>query len=477
MPTIGIFAAGVFAIFALGLVVPATAAILEGNWRTFEALALTMTGYAFLSAITTFALWPRRRRLNRAGVFSSTIAIWLALVVAATPVFILVEGHSLARGFFEAASASVTLGVTLRPVEDISIAMGFYRGMTAWIGGLLTLLLAVYILGPYEVGGTPSGNLRLVQHARTEIDPQVFQTMKSVVVPYASLTALCALLLILFRVPPRDALIVAMSLLSTNGFVPHQTGASVLNNAGGEIVMMIFMIIGATSIIWQKMLRERRWTGARDHEEGMLFLITMAIFVALAVLGALVVSEQGNGAGRRAFTYAFDAISTMTTTGITHDKRVGVGLPFELVLLVVFIGGCSYSTAGGVKIFRLGTMLRHLGNELNRLVYPNAMLRDDVQYDPKPRAIAKSVWSAFFLAVLAITIGILLFAAQGVALPGAMALATGSFSQVGNIVTSALPGLSVGAVPDATLLTIAGLAIIARIEILVVLAALTGNRW
>ncbi|MCD7061000.1 potassium transporter TrkG [Pelagibacterium xiamenense] len=477
MPTIGILAAGVFAIFAVGLIVPAIAAILEGNWRTLEALSLTMAGYGFLSAVTAFALWPRRRRLNRAGVFSTTIAIWLSLVVAATPVFILVEGHSLARAVFEAASAAVTLGVTVRPIEDISIAMGFYRGMTAWIGGLMTLLLAVYILGPYEVGGTPSGNLRLVQHARTETDPRFGQTLRSVIVPYASLTALCALLLVIFRVPPRDALIVAMSLMSTNGFVPHQTGASVLNNTGAEAIMMVFMVVGATSIIWQKMIRERRWTGTRDHEEGVLYLTALAIFVALAILGALIVSGPGANASRKAFNYAFDAISTMTTTGITHDRRVGIGLPFELVLLVVFVGGCSYSTAGGIKVFRLGTMLRHLGNELNRLVYPNAMLRDDVQYDPKPRAIAKSVWSAFFLAVLAITIGILLFAAQGVALPDAIALATGAFSQVGNMVSGALPGLGVGAVPDATLLTIAGLAIIARIEILVVLAAVTGNRW
>src|SRR5690606_1308180 len=131
-----------------------------------------------------------------------------------------------------------------------------------------------------------------------------------------------------------------------------------------------------------------------------------------------------------AFNYVFDVISIATTTGITHDQRLGLSIPFEMVLIVVFIGGCSYSTAGGLKTFRLATMLRHVGNELDRLVYPSTVSRDDVQYDAQQRFVARSVWSTFFIAMLAVTIAMLAFSAQGYGLPDAMALATGAFSQV-----------------------------------------------
>lgn len=477
MPTLGILSAGVFAVFALGLVLPALVAGLSENWRALEAILMVMTTFGFLALVTMWALNARKRALNRAGIFGAAITVWLSLVCAAMPVFMLVEGQGPVQAFFEATSAAVTLGATLRPGPDISITMAFYRAMVAWFGGLTTLTLAVYILGPYQVGGTPNSNLRLIHHARSEVDPRIFRTLRDIAIPYFGLTALCALLLMLVRVPPPDALIVAMSMLSTNGFVPNPTGASVLNNFSAELIMMVFMVLGATSIVWHKMLLERRWSLAREQSEGLLFLTLTLVVISLAILGSFLVPHQLHSNTQHVFNFAFDVVSTITTTGITHDQRIGVGLPFELVLLLVFVGGCSYSTAGGIKVFRLGTMLQHFGNELNRLVYPNAMLRDDVQYSERPREISKAVWSAFFLAILTLTIAILLFAAAGYDLPSAMALASGTFSQVGNLVSGTLPGLQHNAVPEPVLMLIAVLSLIARIEILVVLAAFAGKRW
>ena len=477
MPTIGILSAGVFGVFALGLTLPLLAALVEGNWRALEAMFLVAIGYFFLAAVTILALSSRRRTLNRAGVFTVAIAIWLSLIVAATPVFVLVEGQRLIPALFEAASAAVTLGTTLRPPEDITPSMAFYRATVAWIGGMVTLGLAVYVLGPYEVGGTPSANLRRVQHARTEQNPRFMQTLQATFAPFVGLTVACATLLIIARVPADDAIIVAMSMLSTSGFIPHQTGGSVLNNCWAEAIMIVFMILGATSIVWHRLLMSRVFLRSREHDEGMLYAIALLVLVVAAILASIVWPPSGRVGAQAALNYVFDTVSIATTTGVTHDIRSGVSVPFELILLMVFIGGCSYSTAGGIKAFRLVTMLKHVGNELERLVYPNALLRDDVQYDAKHRETAKAVWSAFFLAVLTITIGVLIFAALGHGLPTAMALAAGAFAQVGNLVGDAVPGLEQGAASDATLLTIAALTTIARIEILVVLAALTGDRW
>lgn len=476
MPTIGILVAGVFAVFAASLIPTALAAAIEGNWRVLEAVLLVGASYAFLTAIAGMALLPRRRRLNQSGVFLAAVAVWAAMVAAATPVFVLAEGAGPAEAVFEAASASVTLGLTVRPPQDISIAMGIYRGTIAWMGGLLTLVMAVYVLGPYQVGGTPNAHLRLIQHASTETEPHFKRTLWAVTWPYALLTATCALLLAVLQVPPHDALVVAMSMLATNGFVPHQTGASVLDNMGAEAVMMVFMLAGATSIVWHRLLAERRWAMDREHGEGIMFLAAAFALMVLAILASSLASHDIFEGFGRSFSFAFDAVSAITTTGISHEGA-GSSLPLELVLLAIFVGGCSYSTAGGIKVFRLATMLQHLGNELNRLVYPSALLRNDVQHDEKPREIAKAVWSAFFLAILTVTGATLVFAAQGYGLPEASSIAVGAFAQTASVVAEALPDLHSGGVSGATLLAISALGVVARIEILVVLAALAGNRW
>lgn len=477
LPTIGILSAGVFGVFALSLVLPLFVALVEGNWRALEAIFLVGIGYGFLSSVTILSLSRRARTLNRAGVFTAAIAVWLSLIAAAVPLFMLVENQRLIPAIFEATSAAVTLGSTLRPPADLSPSMIFYRATVAWMGGLTTLTLAVYVLGPYRVGGIPNANLRQVQHARTENDPRILVTLQSIAIPYLTLTIACAILLVIVRVPADDAIVVAMSMLSTNGFVPPGSTTSVLDNRLAEIIMMVFMLIGATSIIWHRLIVTRAGEDSREHHEGMLYLTAIAVLVGIAVLASILSPPEGLRGFESAFNYVFDMISIATTTGVTHDQRLGVAIPFEAILIIVFIGGCSYSTAGGIKAFRLLTMLKHVGNELDRLVYPSAILRDDVQYDTQQRVIAKSVWSTFFLGVLAVTIALLLFAAQGHSLPSAMALAAGAFSQVGNLVDSAVPGLSQGAVSDSTLLTLSALAAVARMEILVVLAAIAGNRW
>ncbi|WMT90505.1 potassium transporter TrkG [Pelagibacterium sp. H642] len=477
MPTIGVLSAGVFGLFALSMLLPLFVSLVEGNWRAFEAFFLVIVSYGFLSAATILALNSRLRTLNRAGVFTAAITVWLSLVTAATPAFLLVEGHSLIRAVFEATSAVTTLGTTLRPLSDISPSMAFYRGTLGWIGGFTTLTLAAYVLGAYQVGGTPNANLRHIQHSRTENDPRILVTLRSIALPYLTLTIACAVLLVIVRIPADTAIITAMSMLATNGFIPAEPGGTVLGNRFAELIMMVFMVVGATSIVWHRLLLSRLGKGSREHAEAMLYLTALAVLLVLAVIASVLAPPLGRTGFESAFNYIFDIVSIATTTGITHDERLGVSIPFEVILIIVFVGGCSYSTAGGIKAFRLATMLKHVGNELDRLVYPSAMLRDDVQYDANQRVIAKAVWSTFFLAVLTVTIGMLLFAAQGHGLPAAMALAVGAFSQVGNLAASAIPGLSEGVVSDGTLLTLSALALVARIEILVLLAAITGNRW
>lgn len=472
MATIGLLAAGVLGLFAIGILLPLAAAVLDGDWHGLEALLLVVAAYAFLATVSFLALGGRRRSPDRAGVFKAGVALWLVLVGAAVPVFMLAEGQSFVPALFEAASAATTMGLTLRPPGEIAPAMAFYRATVAWMGGLMTLSCAVYILAPYRVGGTPDANLRLVQHARG-FEPRLGATLGAIALPYAGLTVLCALILLILRVPPQDALIAAMSALATNGFMPATDGASVLGNRAAETVMMVFMLAGATSIVWHRMLLARRGFPAREHSEAMLFLAAVAIFAMLAVLGTI----MAHGHAEHAFSAVFDAVSIITTTGITHAPKAGIALPFELILLVVFVGGCSLSTAGGLKVFRLATMLRLVGNELTRLVHPSAVLHEDAAHDPAQRETAKAVWSAFFLAILTLTVALLAFAAQGHMLPEAFALATGAFSQVGNLVAYGLEGQGLASASDATLLTIAAVATVARIEILVLLAAFAGNRW
>lgn len=477
MPTIAALAAAVFSFFTFTLIVPVAAAILYADWRALEAFLLVAITYGFLSSILTMALAPRLRKLNRAGWFQASLAMWIALVIAAMPLFILLERQSVIDAFFESVSAVVTLGVTFRPLDQISGPMGFYRSILAWQGGLLTLLLAIYVLGRSEVGGTQSQHLRLLLHSSQSGLQRLQKTFWEVFIPYSTVTFLCVIGLMLAQTSPGDALSLAFSVVATSGFVPFQTGASVLNNIGAEVILCLFMIIGATSILWHRALITRRWRLVGEQVEGAWFIIAILVLSAFAMLLNAANTSGSANVLQRAFGGVFDVVSIMTTTGLTYDQRFGISLPIELVFGLALVGGCAYSTSGGIKVFRFGTMLHHSMNELRLLVYPHAILTGSVNNNAKAFTRAKAVWSALFLSVLVIVVSTLLFSLNGLSLIDSLGAAIGAFSSTGNLLEGSLqvPG---NALPDTRSLGLAALiALFGRVEFLVILATFGRSKW
>lgn len=472
MHSIAALAAATIAFFSLSLVFPALLAWTRGEWAVLEVFLVLGVAYGFLSGVTIMALSPKLRRLNRSGVFVASVGMWVTLSLVASLPFVLVEGQSLVASLFEAVSAAVTLGVTAKPVADISATMALYRGLVAWQGGLLTLLMAVYVLGRYEVGGTPNLHLRYVLHSFEDGDPRLLQTFFEVFVPYMAITLVCMAALVVARVTPMDSVNVAINIVATNGFLPVQTGATILNNLAGEIIVMVFMLLGATSIIWQRSLITRRWAHAMEQREAATFFMFVGAVALLAVVAALGDRTNGLSLGGAILNSVFDTVSVMTTTGITHHQRFGIGLPFELVLAVALVGGSAYSTAGGLRVFRLSLMLHHASNEIRGLVYPHVVLPGSVSSSPEILRQSKAVWSASFLGLLTLVVSAIVFSLYGISLAKVLGLAVGTFSSTGNLVTQALDSP-----PDGLLAWIAFFALAARIELLVVLAAIQRGKW
>ncbi|VAW15618.1 hypothetical protein MNBD_ALPHA12-509 [hydrothermal vent metagenome] len=477
MPGIGYLAALVMMIFTAVTSASMGAAILSGDWQAVEAFALLSIAYAAL-AYFTFQIAPARtKNTNTAGVFSAAIIIWLTLVVAAMPAFMILEDANLALAFFEAASAATTLGSSLTAISEMSMSMIVYRSATAWSGGLLTLMLAVYVLGRYAVGGTPNRDLRFVLHGVGHGDQRLFQTFVEVGVPYGALTLIAAALLALTRVEPAHALIGALNIMSTNGFVGWQTAGSLFNNRVAEILAMVFMMIAASSIIWQKALVANRMRQTRDQGETGEFWVFALAAIAVGIVFSVTVYPISGSFGDAVLNRGFDIVSILTTTGITNNIYSGISVPIIFVLALALIGGNSYSTAGGLKFFRLRSMMRHSRNEILRLVYPNQILPGSVDASSANFEQAKATWSAFISTLIFILMVTIVFASLGHNFIAALNLSVGSFSSVGNLVSNNLFVSGGEEVSVFTLLTVGFTAMAGRVELLVILAAISRNRW
>ncbi len=477
MPGIGYLGALVLMIFTGATSASMVAAILTRDWYAGEAFALLSIAYATL-AYFTFQIEPARaRQMSPAGVFTAAIIMWVTLVLAAMPAFMIMENSSALVAFFEASSAATTLGSSLTPVSEMSMAMIVYRSVTAWSGGLLTLMLAVYVLGRYAVGGTPNRDLRFVLHGVSHGDQRLLQTFAEVGVPYGAMTIIAAVSLALAHVEPAKALIGALNIMSTNGFVGWQTRTSLFNNQPAEIVVMVFMMIAASSIIWQKALIAGRLRQTEEQGETAAFWV----FAAAAIVFGIILSTNVYPIDGRFFdavlNRSFDVVSILTTTGITNNTHTGISLPVIFILAIALVWGCSYSPAGGMKFFRIRSMLRHSKNEILRLVYPSQILPGSVDASAANFQQAKATWSAFFSSLIFIVLIMGIFAALGHNFIAAFNLSVGSFSSIGNLVSENLYSAGGQGVPALSLVIIGLTAMAGRIELLVILAALSRNRW
>ncbi len=477
MPGIGILVSLVLLGLSGATFVSFGVAFLRADAPGIETFGVLSIAYSVIAIFTFMVATTKRPVFKRSGVFSGAIAMWFTLIFAAMPPFLLLENAHPAAAFFEASSAAITLGSSLMPVEKMTTAMVFFRSVLAWIGGLLTLMLAVYVLGRYSVGGTPNRDLRFVLHGASRGDPRLGATFVEVVVPYAAMTLACMTLLMLAQVNPVQAVLGALNTLSTNSFVGWRVSDSIYNNRAAETILMVFMLVGATSIIWQRTIISNQITQTREQTESLSYLL----FAFFAILVGLILSFQTFPVSHQfmtaIFNRSFDIISTLTTTGITHTPGAGVAVPAIFLIGLALVGGTSYSTAGGMKLFRLQAMMRHSANEVMRLIYPSQFLPGSVDTDKNIFSKTKAVWSAFFSLMLFLVVGMSVFAALGHDFISALTLSVGAFSSVGNMVGPNLFSVEGGGEPILSLIWVGLLGVAGRVELLVILAAFSKNKW
>ncbi len=477
MPSIGVLLALVLMGFTIATLSGLGVGLLNGDAQAAEVFGILSLAYGIFSVFLYLVATSKPKQFRRAGVFVGAISMWITLILAAMPAFIMLEQAHPIVAFFEATSASTTLGTSLVPVSQMSASMIFYRAMTAWLGGFMTLMLAVYVIGRYGVGGTPNRDLRFVLHGASRGNPRLGATFIEVAIPYFSVSILCVIALMLAGVEPARAVLASLSALSTNGFSGWLSQGSYLDNRAGEIILMVFMFIGASSIIWQRTISSRQFFQTNQQGESRNYLLIIFGVIIAGITLSLANFPLGENVADDLFNRAFDIVATITTTGIVHNVSAGFSVPILFLIGLALVGGCSYSTAGGLKIFRVLAMVRHSKNEILRLVYPSQFIPGSVDTDETVFNSTKANWSAFFSAVIFIVFAMAVLAVFGHEFTASLTISVGAFTSVGSLVSQNLFSVEGGGVPYVSLLWISIIGIVGRVELLVLLAAFSKNRW
>ncbi|MCH8541621.1 MAG: TrkH family potassium uptake protein [Opitutales bacterium] len=292
----------------------------------------------------------------------------LASLLGTIPYLLGIPGIAFADAFFESASGITTTGSSvLSDLEELPFSLLFWRQISQWMGGMGVIVFFVAILGHLGVGAKMLFTNESTARAADFDQGRVQSGVKRLFLLYLGLTILCFGSLLATGLGWFEAIAHTFTTVATGGYSTRTGGISDLANPAAEWVMIGFMILGSVSFFFLVSLVRQRWTEAWNFTEvkiylGLLFFATVAVFLSLSVAGLPFDSYEHQ---LRAAT--FQVVSLASTCGYaTEDYNAWPVFTHGLLLFLMLVGGCSGSTAGGLKVVRLLVGFKIILNSLEK---------------------------------------------------------------------------------------------------------------
>ena len=317
-----------------------------------------------------------------------TALAWLVVsIISAVPIFLILK-YSFIDALFEATSGITASGLTVfTGLDQMPPAVLFWRSFMQWIGGIgiLTFFLAVSFRGGSAAAILFNAESHKINSSRPV--PGIFNTVKIIWAIYGCMTISAFFLLYFEGMTLFDAINHTLTLVSTGGFSTHDASISYFSGFKHgtliEYTMIIFMLMGGTNFLLHYKVATGNWRALYLDFEMRLFwaliigavlIIGIDIYIAT---GAKFLSSWSTF-HRHFRTALFQTVSVITSTGYTTrhlNDPYFPALTKQVFLLLMFIGGCIGSTAGGFKVLRLGILWQTLVSELKQLsLSPNAVI-------------------------------------------------------------------------------------------------------
>lgn len=427
------------------LFVPAIIATILGDVTTSSSIYLTTV----LLLITGFFLnsYGEKSGLNLQQSSVLVLSSMFLLTLFSSIPYLYVfssEGLTLeviAKSFFESASGVAGSGIsTINEPEKFSQSFVFFRSYTQLIGGMSFIYLVITAFYPESklksMRGFISGKTLRVK--------ELFISITIIFLIYIIIVAF--LLYLMGENNIINDVSLAMSTLSTGGFVPSST---IIKDMVWQeyIILMGAMILGALPFTFHYALVKKKFLAPKLGKEVLTYFIILGIAVVLFVS----VSEFNT------IKSVFYVVSASTTTGLQMESLAGLSVwSHSILIILMLIGGCGFSTAGGVKVFRLF----HL---LNIRTFMSKIKRSQMPTHKKNEMISTLLIIALFPLIPAIT-GVYFTAVENISYQDA-------FFESVSIVTTG--GLSVGVVNEhtnpITMIILGFLMIFGKFEIIVII--------
>ena len=421
---------------------------------------------------------PRRELKLREGILVAAL-VWASMCLfGSLPFYFSPYFPSFTDAFFESASGFTTTGATvLADVEVLSPTIQLWRHFSQWVGGMGIVLLGVAILPLLGQGGVHLYRAEFSGAKSQRLTPRVVESAQALWKIYLTLTLLEILALHWAGMDMLDAVCHAFTTVATGGFSTQTESIGAFRSPVIHYIIIVFMLLSGISFIQHYRLWVERDPRAVAGDYELRFYLLILVAASAVVAAVLIVRNtlEGEDAVRAAL---FQVTSILTGTGyVTENYATWYPLSQLILLILMFIGGCTGSTTGGLKVSRIVLLGRVVDREFRRMAEPQGVFTVRLNGEPVPELAIQGLLNLVYLAWLVNFLACLALAATGVDVLTSLAAVAACVFNVGPGLAGVGPAEHYGHLPTLAKWVLAFCMIAGRVEFYTLLVIFTASFW
>ena len=463
--------------YGLIMFLPAGVSLLYGEeeWLPFSVSAL----FAFFVG-GNFILINRGspRSLHHRDGFLLTFLAWTVLgLLGALPLYFSGVMPSLIDAVFESFSGLTTTGATVMTgLDSMPHGVLFWRALMQWMGGMGIIVLAIAILPFLGVGGMQLYKSEMPGVVKDKLQPRLQETAKLLWVVYLFLTILCCMAYAFAGMSIFDAVCHAFTTIATAGFANYDASFAAFNSTAIELIAIFFMFIGGINFAlhFMFMAKGRLSVYGRDDEFRWYSLYILFVFLAAMLMFAL-----SGGLGEvRVIQVLFNMVSMATTSGfVVGDYSLWPGfIPF-LIVVLMFHGGSTGSTVGGLKVMLVMLVMKQGQRVIKLLLHPHGVQFLKVDNKVVSDEILQTVWSFIGLYFFTFVVITVLLSAMGLDIVTAFSAVAATITSAGPALGEVGPGSTYAGLPAMAKILLCVSMLLGRLELFTVLLIFSPQFW
>lgn len=448
---------------------------LAAGERIFPFLLMSVLSAGLSAGLSRAGTSPTDGMSLREGIAITSLGWILCSLIGSVPY--IAGGHlGFVDGVLESVSGFTGAGATvITALSEMPGGILLWRSMTHWIGGLGIVVFFVALLPQFGEGAARVFETESGTPVQGRTRPRMKTTAQALFAIYMVLTTAAAAAYWGAGMTLFDAVNHSMSTIATGGFSTHDESAAYFHSPSIEWCMILFMMLcGLDFGMYIEMLRNGMKAALKNVE--MRFFLVMLAVSSFILAAELLTSGMNWGEAVR--TAIFQSTTVASTTGfVSADFDQWPSLSKMCLLFMMAVGGCSGSTAGGIKVIRILLVAKLVGLGGRRALSPLA--REEVHLAGRTVSREVVLGAGYFLFAYCALVCLwsMIFTWDGSSAFDSIALAVTTMGNVGPGFGEWGATCNYAALPTTSKLTVAASMLIGRLEIFPMLALFRPGFW